>query len=538
MATEAAKLRPSTPPPAAHPLLSTHPFIGILGVFLGASIATMNGRLLSVGLPDLRGALGIGFDEASWIPTALNMAMMFSGVFCVFLNARFGPRRILLPAAALFTITSVALPSSPSLWLMLALVVIAGLASGTFYSLTLTFALTALPKRLIIFGIAAYAADIVFTSNIAAALQGWYAEHLSWHWIFWNAAVFTPLMMICVHFGIPRRSVPADPKPSWRGFTYFSLGLALLYGALDQGERLDWLHSGVIVAMLAAGLFLVAAAWARRMLLPNPILKLDFLKTRNIIILASSIFVFRFVHLAPIILIPGFLGNIQHYRALETGRALAWLALPQFVVVWLVAAIVIYTNSRLILAVGLTVIAASCWICANVDPSWAGSSFEVIELALATGLACAYIGLVSSIVLQALEAGALNSAANAATFSGLMHFVRIFGGAVGVAIMTRFVSVREQFHSNLLGLNVQSGSWLTYERLRMLSGGLLPVSTGSDESQARAVALLSQQMRAQAYTQAVADGFVLIAWVVVGFLVVLPFLRPAKVSYKDVRKMQ
>jgi DHA2 family multidrug resistance protein len=289
--------------------------------------------------------------------------------------------------------------------------------------------------------------------------------------------------------------------------------------------------------MLAAGVFLVAAAWARRMLLPNPILKLDFLKTRNIIILAGSIFVFRFVHLAPIILIPGFLGNIQHYRALETGRALAWVALPQFVVVWLVAAIVIYTNSRLVLAVGLTVIAASCWICANVDPSWAGSSFEVIELALAIGLACAYIGLVSSIVLQALEEGALNSAANAATFSGLMHFVRILGGAVGVAIMTRFVSVREQFHSNLLGLNVQSGSWLTSERLRMLSGGLLPVSTGPDESQARALALLSQQVRAQAYTQAIADGFVLIAWVVVGFLFVMLLLRPGKVSYKDLRKM-
>ena len=130
---------------------------------------------------------------------------------------------------------------------MLALVVIAGLASGTFYSLTMTFVLTALPKRLIIFGIAAYAADIVFVSNFASALEGWYVEHLSWHWIFWNAAVFTPLMMICVYFGIPQRR-PAGPRPSWRGFAYFSLGLSLLYGALDQGERLDWLNSGVIVA--------------------------------------------------------------------------------------------------------------------------------------------------------------------------------------------------------------------------------------------------------------------------------------------------
>ncbi len=79
--------------------LPTH-YIGIVGVFLGAGIATLNARLVSVGLADLRGALGLGFDEASWIPTALNMATMFSGVFVVFLNVLYGPRRILLPAAA------------------------------------------------------------------------------------------------------------------------------------------------------------------------------------------------------------------------------------------------------------------------------------------------------------------------------------------------------------------------------------------------------------------------------------------------------
>ena len=73
----------------------------------------------------------------------------------------------------------------------------------------MTFVLTALPKRLIIFGIAAYAADIIFVSNVASAIEGWYIEHLSWHWIFWNAAVFTPLMFLCVakqHCRLERRS--------------------------------------------------------------------------------------------------------------------------------------------------------------------------------------------------------------------------------------------------------------------------------------------------------------------------------------------
>src|SRR5271165_6662182 len=106
--------------------LTTNPWLGILGVFLGAGIATLNSRLIGVGLPDLRGALGLGFDEASWIPTALNMATMFSGVFVCFLSVLFGPRRILLPAAAIFTVASALLPFASGYWGMLALVVIAG----------------------------------------------------------------------------------------------------------------------------------------------------------------------------------------------------------------------------------------------------------------------------------------------------------------------------------------------------------------------------------------------------------------------------
>ena len=528
----------SPPRTGNRPLLTTNPYVGIVGVFLGAGLATLNSRLISVGLPDLRGALSLGFDEASWIPTALNMAMMFSGVFIVFVNARYGPRRILLPAAAIFTIASALVPFAPAYWVMLTLLVIAGIASGTFYSLTLTFVLTALPKRLIIFGIAAYAADIVFVSNFASAIEGWYVDHLSWRWIFWNASLFTPLMMLCVYFGIPRRPLPTGPRPNWQGFAYFSLGLSLLYAALDQGERLDWLNSGVIVALFAAGIFLLAAAWIRRIVDPNPTLILSFLNRRNIIILALSIFVFRFVHLATIVLVPGFLGNIRGYRPEQVGHALAWVALPMFAVVWLVAATVVHTNSRLILSLGLTIVAVACWIYSHVDTSWAGTSFEMIELFLSAGLACAYIGLVSSIVLEGLEAGALTSAALAATFSGFMHFIRIFGGQVGVAGMTRFLSLREKFHSNLLGLHLEAGDWLTDQRLRLLTGGLLPQSAGTEEAQQRALEILSRQTRAQAYTMAVADGFILIGWMTAVYLLLMLFLRPGRLSYRDLRKMK
>jgi hypothetical protein len=63
------------------PRITTHPYIGILAVFLGLMTSTLSYRLVSVGLPDLRGALGAGFEEAAWIPTAFNMGTIFIGVF-------------------------------------------------------------------------------------------------------------------------------------------------------------------------------------------------------------------------------------------------------------------------------------------------------------------------------------------------------------------------------------------------------------------------------------------------------------------------
>jgi DHA2 family multidrug resistance protein len=186
---------------------------------------------------------------------------------------------------------------------------------------------------------------------------------------------------------------------------------------------------------------------------------------------------------------------------------------------------------------GLTLVAVACWICSRVDTAWAANSFEAVELLLALGLACSYVGLVSSIVLEGLESGALTSVAYAATFSGFMHFIRLFGGQVGTSVMTRIVTVRERFHDNALGLHVQAGSWFTDERLQALSAGLFSRSTGSDEAQSRAIGILGQQVRAQAYTMAISDGFIVICWMVVVYLLLLLFLKHVKFSYQDLRKM-
>jgi DHA2 family multidrug resistance protein len=528
---EHTQTAPPTSPPTA-----TNPYIGILGVFLGAATSQLTGKLLTAGLPDLRGTLGYSFDDASWIPTVLNMGMMFTAVFAAFLGAAYGVRRVLLISAAVFTAASIVLPLAPNLGGLLALEAIAGVALGSFYTLTMTFVARNLPKELLVFGIAAYAMDIVVSSHVAQYIHGWYMDHWSWRWIFWTGGLLMPFTMMCIYFGVPPAVQPE--RPNWRGFLYMSAGLSLIFGALDQGQRLDWWNSGIFVGMLAGGLLLLFAALVRRYFYPNPLLNLRFLATRNVVIIGLGIFAIRFSLLASLVVVPSFLSAVAHYRPLQTGAALAWMSAPQFVVVWVAAIACVFLQPRIVMAVGFATVAVGCWMASHVDSSWAGKSFVAPELVIAIGVGVAFVSLVTNIILILVEAGGLISVTNTVTYSAFMHTIRMMGGQIGAVALARFITVREHFHSNLIGQHVDAGNWTTIERLHGMAAALTPFSAGPDEAQARSAALLAGQVRAQAYTLAFSDAFLLIAWTITAYLLLVVFLRPSTFSLRHQEKPQ
>src|ERR1700754_768461 len=515
--------------------LNQNSYVGTLGVYLGAGIVTLNGRLISVGLPDLRGALGLGIDEASWIPTSYNMALMFMGPFSVYLGGLLGPRRVLLSSGTIFILCSLLLPLSPNLKTMLCLQVISGLASGTFYPLTLSYALRALPMRYVIFAIGIYSMDIVGATSIGTSLEAWYVEHLSWHWIFWQSVFLTPLMMVCIYLAIPNPPPRPGPRPilSWRGFLYASLALSLIYGALDQGERLDWLNSGVIVGLLVTAGFLLLVTVIRRWLSPNPMVNPIFLVNRNTALICACLFCFRFVLLAIALLRPAVLAVTQNYRPQQTGRVLLWL-IPFLVLSGLIAARLMRRfDNRLVFASGFTVVAIASLINAQVTSAWSGGNFLVSQIVIALGLAVAFTALVGSFVQNAFDSGALSSPINLLTYASFIHCIRLFGGEAGTALMQRLITVREQFHSNILGLNVDAGNWLTTERVQLLAHALFPASTGAEEAQARAAQLLGGQVRLQAYTLAYADAYLAIAFVAAIAVILIGLMKPMKIYFDE-----
>ena len=112
--------------------LSNSPVLGIIGVVTGAGIVTLAGRLLSLGTADLKGSLGISYDDGAWIGSAFNVALMFIGPFTVYLGGLLGARRVLVIAASGFTLVNCLLPFVHTYNLLLVGLVLAGLTSGTF----------------------------------------------------------------------------------------------------------------------------------------------------------------------------------------------------------------------------------------------------------------------------------------------------------------------------------------------------------------------------------------------------------------------
>jgi DHA2 family multidrug resistance protein len=177
--------------------------------------------------------------------------------------------------------------------------------------------------------------------------------------------------------------------------------------------------------------------------------------------------------------------------------------------------------------------AAASILNAQFTSEWSAANYYRSELLMGVGQAFAFIGLVANIVLQAVFSGGLMRAQAALTFSAFFHVLRLFGGQCGVAFMTHYIAIRERIHSNLLGLHVQRGEWITDSSIRELSEGFYGKSSGLPAAAGRAVGVVAGRLRLQAFTLTFIDGFHLVAWACVLALLLAALLRKAPLNYGE-----
>jgi len=496
---------------ALHRIADAHPrwddatvrlHVGIFGVLLGSVMGVLGSRVTTFGLADLRGGMHAGFDEGAWITTSFGVGQMLVGVCSPYLGAVFGVRRVLLLGILLFFLSSLLAPLSPNLPGYLAINFLGGIGSGTFIPLTISYIVRSLPARMVIYGIAIYAMNSELSQNVGASLEGWYTEHWSWRWIDWQYCVALPVMFACIAYGVPREKINVAllRDLDWPGLAYAAAGFSLLYAGLDQGNRLNWAGNGLIVGLLVAGGLLTALFVVRELIVARPFLNLRLMVRENLPLQMLILAGYRFIILSTAYIIPTYLQNVQNYRELQVGDVLIWIALPQFLIVLPLGWLLRRVEGRWVLAFGNVLVGIACLMGTYLTSQWATGDFLPSQILQAIGQSCALTALLVLVVRSISPADAL-------TIGFLLQTSRLFGGELGTAFMQTFVRIREQVHSNLIGLHVDSVATSTTDRLAEYAGAIGARTADAGVAAARSADLLAASVAQQASVLAYIDGF-------------------------------
>lgn len=434
----------STPPTAS----SKRSMAGLLGIFLAAMMAGLNSRVGALALADVRGALGFGFDDASWLVTAHAagelIAMPFSAWFAITLSVR----RLELWMLGVCTLLAAILPFIHDLDLLLALRFLQGLASGTMIPLLMMAALKFLPPPVRLHGLALYAMTATFAPNLAIWLAGHWTDGIhDWRWTYWQVVPLAVVAGLLVGWGLPREPVQTARfrQANWFGMACGVPALGLMAVALDQGLRLDWLHSPLITASLAAGLPLMAVYLLTEWHHPSPFIKLQILRRRNLG-LGFTVFIVLLVVLMSGSLLPAtHLGAIQGYRPLQMTSIGLIVALPQLFLGFAVALLLYQkrVDARIVFAAGLLLIALACFSGAQVTAVWNRDQFVVAQTLQAFGQPMAVISMLflATSVVQPHEGPHV---------SGTINTLRAFGSLIGAAVVGQLLTTRGRFHAEML----------------------------------------------------------------------------------------
>jgi DHA2 family multidrug resistance protein len=263
---------------------------------------------------------------------------------------------------------------------------------------------------------------------------------------------------------------------------------------------------------------------------------LPYLRNWNIVILAFGLYAFRFCLLATIVIIPQSL-SVRGLDVAQFAPAVVWTAVAELALAAIAAHLLNQgVDSRLLMALGFATIAIACVVNADYTSTWVAENYFRSELLMGAGQVLAMVGLVATLVLQALFSGGFDSPYRVLTFSAFFHLVRLFGGQIGVALLGYFLAEREQLHSFLLGLHVEAGGWITAHTVTNLAGNLASTSSGVTTAAGRAIGMVANGVRIQAYTLSFIDAFHFIAWTCVGVLILVATLRRFPQTFRGLRE--
>jgi MFS transporter, DHA2 family, multidrug resistance protein len=507
--------------------IAPQPLFAVGAVLLGSFLANFDSRLTSVGLPDLRGAFSLGFDEGAWLSTAAIGSQIFIAPAVAWLATVFGLRRILGIPSLLYALISLVIPFVRDYNALIALSIAHGLLLGTFVPATLMIIFRNLPIRWWLPAIAIYSIRVGFSLDTSTALVGFYVDHLGWQWLYWQGVIIAPLMGLMVYLGTPHEEVnrPLLRDADWGGMLLLGTGVSMVYAGLDQGNRLDWLGSGTVAALLIGGGVLFAAFLINEAMVRQPWAHVNVLFSRNVGLALVVILLYTLTSLSNSSLVPNFLGTVGQLRPEQTGEVLlVHGALPMFVTVPLSIILLRHVDPRGVLIVGLSAFAIANLLGTQLSNEWRLGDFTTIVMLQSIGQAFTLLPIIIIALANA-------DFTRATAFAAYIQIMRLGGAEIGVALMGTWLRVREQIHSNYLGQHVADGSANVARILRQLDASF--ASHGLGTAAGRALGTLAALVQREANVLAYIDGFWLTFWLAIialGFVALMTRAPPGPLT--------
>lgn len=504
-------------------------WIAVGGSIIGAFMAVLNIQITNASLPYIEGGIGTGGVNGAWVITAYLIGEIIVIPMTDYLSRVFSLRRYLITNTVLFLIFSVACGQAHTLPEMIVLRGLQGFSGGVLIPLSFTIIVAMLPPSKRPMGLAGFAVTATFAPAIGPTIGGWLTDNYGWPTIFYINLAPGLLMLAALIYSLPRTQMQLGllRRGDWLGIALMAIGLAALQTILDDGNTYDWFGSPFIVKLSLTAAVMLTAFIIVELVRAEPLVNLRLLARRNFGFGTLGNFLLGFALYGSAYLLPQYLANAQGFDSQQIGEVMAWTGLPQLILIPFVPFLMRRIDSRLLVIVGLTVFAVSCFMNLNLDVNYAGPQLLTPNIVRALGQA---------LVLTPLAAIAMVgiTAAEAGSASGLFNMLRNLGGAIGTAALETFFTKREQYHSFIINAHVSLLQPATRTRLDELQQYFMAHGmTDPTAAMHKAFVALGQQIQAQATYMGYGDCFGLLGVMLIAAVLSVAMLRRGSASGAD-----
>ena len=495
-------------------------WVAVLGAALGAFMAVLDIQIVNSSLQDIQGAIGATLDEGTWVATSYLVAEIITIPLTAYLSRVFTTRWYVVVNAFLFVIFSMCCAFAWDLNSMIVFRALQGFTGGTLIPMSLTIILTSLPASKRTIGMAIFAVTATFAPSIGPAIGGWLTDTFNWRYIFYLNLVPGIVLIALMLYALPKEKLNLSllKQGDWLGMFTMAVGLGCLEVVLEEGNRKDWFGSPMIVNLaIVATVSLSVLIW-HELRTKYPLLHLRLLTNRNFGLGSVANVALGVGLYGSIYLLPTYLAQIQAYSPLQIGEVLVWLGLPQLLIIPFVPKLMQRFDPRILLGMGLTIFAFSSFLSSSMTHDTAGPQFLISNLVRAMGQPLIMVPL------STLTTGDI-SPEEAAPASSLFNMMRNLGGSIGVAMVSTFVTQREQLHSSRIGEAIHLTAPVVQERINQYTQ--MFINRGADPVLAaqEATKMLDRIVRRESYIQAYNDAFLLLSLVVIASVIAVAFLK-------------